>query len=179
MSTPAPAPDALLLFAVLSSTWETVWPGVRHPLEKTFGPVHDLGERLLFTHTDYYNAELGTPLYRRLLYAEKLYPQDQLAEAKLQSNAIEDSWRDPQGRRRINLDPGLLSLERLVLATGKGFTHRIYLKDGIWADLTLIYQKGAWRSFSWTFADYADAPLQAWLTRLRKYYKQQQKTERQ
>ncbi|MFO7717865.1 MAG: DUF4416 family protein [Thermodesulfobacteriota bacterium] len=175
MSTPTPAPDALLVFAVLSSTWETVWPHVGRQLAETFGPVHDFGERLLFTHTDYYNAELGTPLYRRLLYAETLYPQDRLAEAKLQTNAIEDSWRDTQGRRRINLDPGLLSLERLVLATGKGFTHRIYLQEGIWADLTLIYQKGAWRSFSWTFADYAEPTLQAWLTRLREYYKQRRK----
>ncbi|ACV67599.1 DUF4416 family protein [Desulfohalobium retbaense] len=175
MSTPKSAPKAVLVIPVLTSVWQTVWPTLRPRLEAHFGPVHDFGDALFFTHTTYYNTELGTPLYRRLLYADRFYPQDRLAEAKLVTNALEDAFRDAEGNRRINLDPGLLSLERLVLATGKGFTHRIYLKEGIWADLTLMYQKGGWRAFDWTFADYADAPLQAWLTRLRDEYKQARK----
>jgi hypothetical protein len=73
------------------------------------------------------------------------------------------------------LDPGLLTAERLVLATGKESGHRIYLGQGIWGDLTLIYRHGSWQTLDWTFPDYADRPLQSWLTELRSYYKQRLK----
>ena len=58
------------------------------------------------------------------------------------------------GRRQINMDPGFLNEERIILASGKNFTHRVYLRNGIYADLTLIYQKGAYQCLPWTYPDY-------------------------
>ena len=72
-----------------------------------------------------------------------------------------------QGRRRVNIDPGLLLRERFVLATGKNFTHRVYLGQGIYADLTLIYRRDAFQALPWTYPDYTDARLQAFLLRAR------------
>jgi hypothetical protein len=171
MSTPTIPPPAQVVLAVLSARWERVWPDLCRELEQCLGPVcHDSG-LMDFTQTDYYDAELGTPIQRRLLGFERLAPMDSLPELKLWTNELEERHARPDGRRRCNLDPGLLTLERLVLATGKNYTHRIYLGRGIWADLTLIYQFGAWRSFPWTFGDYAGPRLQEHLTRLRERYK--------
>ena len=71
----------------------------------------------------------------------------------------------------FNLDPGFITMQSLVLATGKNFSHRVYLKDGIWADLTLVWQKKQWVDFSWTFPDYAGDAMKSRLTKLRLSYK--------
>ncbi|MFW6216734.1 MAG: DUF4416 family protein, partial [Desulfohalobiaceae bacterium] len=74
--------------------------------------------------------------------------------------------------RLFNLDPGYLTLEQLVLATGKNFTHRIYLDQGVFADLTLVYSKAGWQTLPWTYPDYAGRLLQDILNQLRQRYKQ-------
>ena len=90
-----------------------------------------------------------------------------LPDIKLRTNEIELGL-SREGKRRVNIDPGLLSQERFVLATGKNFTHRIYLRDGIYADLTLIYQNGAYRPLPWTFPDCREAEFLHFLEVLRK-----------
>jgi hypothetical protein len=74
---------------------------------------------------------------------------------KLAANEIEDKFTARQ-RRSVNIDPGYLSQAHLILATGKGYSHRPYLRDGIYADLTLIYQNRQFCSLPWTYPDYAD-----------------------
>lgn len=106
-----------------------------------------------FDLTDYYEPEFGKGLIRCFLAFEGLRPQDSLRAIKL------DTWRLEYenvegGRRRFNLDPGILTLERLVLATGKNYAHRIYLGSGVFADLTLVYRKGGFRGLEWTYRDY-------------------------
>jgi hypothetical protein len=78
--------------------------------------------------------------------------------------------RSAGGRRTANIDPGYLLLERLVLATGKNYSHRIYIGRGIYADLTLIYRDGAYRALPWTYPDYAGEPLRRFLTAVRRKY---------
>jgi len=75
--------------------------------------------------------EMGKPLFRQFLSFEKLISPEQLVEIKLFTNQLEQESAE-QGRRRVNLDPGYLSLDHLVLATGKPCAHRIYLSQGIW-----------------------------------------------
>jgi hypothetical protein len=70
----------------------------------------------------------------------------------------------------VNIDPGYLVHERFVLATGKNFTHRIHLAEGIYADLTLIYTKGAFQTLPWTYPDYADEKMLFFLEGVRKKY---------
>jgi hypothetical protein len=90
---------------------------------------------------------------------------------KLTTNRVEEEYRQ-DGRRRINIDPGYISLERLILATGKNYTHRIYLSKGIYADLTLIFQKRSFRPLEWTFRDYATPEIIGFFNDLRKKYKE-------
>lgn len=121
-----------------------------------FGQLDLLTEARAFTYTDYYEKEMGPSLYRRLASFSSLVQAETLPDIKLFTNDLEMRFADGN-RRRVNLDPGLLSVERLVLATGKNYTHRVYLRDGIYADLTLIYQNGSYRPLPWTYPDYGAA----------------------
>jgi hypothetical protein len=138
-------------------------------LENLFGPVDLVSSWLPFDFTDYYEKEMGRPLYRRLLAFKHLIDQEQLPDIKHQTNAIESDLAR-EGRREVNIDPGYLLYERFVLATGKNYSHRIYVGQGIYADLTLIFQKGAYRPLPWTYPDYADAPMADFLMEVRHKY---------
>ena len=168
MSVPAPPRPAKLLvgfFLARQDLAEAVVAG----LEDLFGPVDLVSGWLAFDYTDYYEREMGSPLHRRLVAFRDLIDQERLPDIKHQTNDLERGFaRD--GRRRVNIDPGYLLLERLVLATGKNFSHRIYLRRGIYADLTLVYRKGRFESLPWTYPDYADARLQDFLFKVRQQY---------
>lgn len=127
-------------------------------LSERFGPLDCLTQPVPFTYTDYYEREMGPGIQRQLGTFLDLVDPDALPAIKLFSNDLERRLSPTEGRQ-VNIDPGLLSEERLVLATGKNFTHRIYLGEGIYGDLTLIYQKGAYRPLPWTYPDYRDPAL--------------------
>ncbi|MBU1229674.1 MAG: DUF4416 family protein [Proteobacteria bacterium] len=178
MSTPRePSPGKLVLSVLAAADWwADAWPDFRAGLVERHGPVDYETPLLPFDHTAYYNQELGRPphgeLFRRLLGFARLVPLDGLVAVKLATNTDERGQARPDGSRRVNLDPGLLTLERLILASGKNFTHRVYLGQGIWADLTLIYnRKSGWVALPWTFPDYATEDMKRRLTELRALYK--------
>jgi len=172
MSIPTAPLPAKLVCSVLSADLASLWPTVVTELEALFGPTDSVSEELPFDFTAYYDRELGTPIARRFLSFARLLPQDGLIAAKLATNALETRLAGPDGRRRVNCDPGLLTQERLVLATGKNFTHRIYLGQGLFADLTLVFQAGSWQTLPWTFPDYASPALRGILTAIRNRYRQ-------
>ncbi len=110
-------------------------------------------------------------MHRRFISFKNLIRSEDIVDTKLATNKVENKYlRD--GKRRVNIDPGYVSLERLILATGKNYTHRIYLSNGIYADLTLIFQKGSFRPLEWTFKDYADPEIIVFFNDLRKKYKE-------
>lgn len=172
MSLPGDPGPAMVVLSVLSARMDALWPELLPRITALFGPVRRMSEKLPFDFTTYYDAELGTPIVRRLMGFSRLASQDALADMKLATNALENALARPDGRRTVNLDPGLLTQERLVLATGKNFGHRIYLRDGIFADLTLVFRKGGWQILPWTFPDYRTPTLQAELTALRGLFRQ-------
>lgn len=135
-------------------------------LTERFGPVDFLTEPKLFTFTDYYEREMGPSLYRQTGSFAQLVQPECLPDIKLFTNKLEGEFSEAS-RRTVNIDPGLLSEERLVLATGKNYIHRIYLRSGIYADLTLIYQEGAYRALPWTYPDYRESDLLHFLGVLR------------
>lgn len=121
-----------------------------------FGPVDLTSPLFSFTQTDYYTAEFGPDLKRRILAFDQLIDPGRLAEIKHVTNALEEEWA-VEGQRRINLDPGYLSLGKLVLATTKDHAHRIYIGQGIYAEVTLYYRHKAFTSWPWSYPDYASA----------------------
>ncbi|MFN2267111.1 MAG: DUF4416 family protein [Desulfonatronovibrio sp.] len=178
MSTPQiPSPGKLIL-SILSSKWDIFWPGLLQELEQEFGKTDYISDEFLFTQTRYYDQELDTPIFRRILSFTNLIPLDGLADTKLFINSLEQRFVQNE-KRTFNLDPGIITLERLVLATGKNFTHRIYIGKGIWADLTLIFTKKDWKTLEWTFPDYASEDIKKHLRTIRNNYQQQLSTHKE
>ena len=138
-------------------------------LGSEFGSFDMVSPWMPFDYTSYYEQEMGAPLFRRLLAFKSLIEQLDLASVKLTTNHLEDQYMR-NGRRRVNIDPGYLSYERFVLASGKNFIHRIYIGQKIYADLTLIYQQGAYQKLPWTYPDYADRPITSFLAQARAKY---------
>ena len=168
MSRPKP-PEPAKLVAGLFTSEKSLCRPIATALEKQFGPVDYISRWLAFDFTNYYAAEMGGPLFRRLLSFERLIVQDQLPDVKCFANELERQWmRD--GKRRVNIDPGYLLSSRFVLATGKNFSHRIYIGRSIYADLTLLYENGRFQTLPWTYPDYADPGLQAVLDQIREKY---------
>ena len=118
-----------------------------------FGPIDKQSEEFPFYLTKYYEPEMGENLLRSFLTFKKyVSPKDQ-AKIKIKTNEIESEFIK-NGCREINLDPGLLTAHNLSLTTGKDFSHRIYIRDGIFAEVTLMVNKGKLAPLPWTYADY-------------------------
>ncbi|MEN8243867.1 MAG: DUF4416 family protein [Thermodesulfobacteriota bacterium] len=168
MSRPASPRPAKLVISLFLQEKNLIQPVVED-LRSCFGELDLVSAWLPFDFTSYYAPEMGEPLFRRVMSFEGLIRQSTLASIKRQTNAIEKAYARA-GRRRVNIDPGYLLAERFVLATGKNFTHRIYIGGGIYADLTLVFQKGAFQTLPWTYPDYAEQRMQLFLTSVRNLY---------
>jgi len=163
-----------LIMGVLS-TLETQHDRLISVLEDNFGPVDMHGPVLDFSFTDYYDSEMGGRPVRYLLLFRNLIDPAALADIKTLTNTLEKQF-SLEGNRRINLDPGLLSLDNLILATCKDRSHRIPLKDGIYAETTLIYQNHDFQRLPWTYADYSSDEVRAVLRSFRTRYRELLKT---
>lgn len=168
MSRPSEPEPAKLVIGVLTGETRLIGPVVER-LCRQFGDIDFLSRWLPFDYTRYYEAEMGTGLFRRMMTFKRLIAQDRLAGIKHATNAVESEFA-VRGGRRINIDPGYLLRERFVLATGKNFSHRIYIGSRVYADLTLVYQKGAFRPLPWTYPDYKAPELHDFLLRVRNKY---------
>ena len=171
MSSPNESEDVKLICSLFSPEEDLV-DNVINEIKEEFGPTDWISPGLFFDRTRYYEKEMGWPLHRRFVTFRKLIRPEYIVEAKLFTNKIENSYLDVT-KRRINIDPGYISLERLVLATGKNYTHRIYLSKGIFADLTLVFHKGSFEPLEWTYRDYSDPEAIDNFNRIRERYKNQ------
>lgn len=108
-------------------------------IEKDFGPIDFRSQDFNFSMTDYYVPEMGAPIYRLFVSNENLISPQEIAKIKLLSNDIEDEFAE-SGKRKVNLDPGYLDYDKVVLASAKYNGDKIYLERGIWADLTLRFK---------------------------------------
>ncbi|MBW2149021.1 MAG: DUF4416 family protein [Deltaproteobacteria bacterium] len=176
MSTPQIPKPVKLVASILSAEPQLLDSGIEE-MEHCFGAVDFSTKPAPFVHTRYYCAEMGGGIHRRFIAFQTLVKRDRLAEIKLCTNRLEEAFRLPGRGRRINIDPGFITLDNLVLATGKNFTHRIYLGSGIYADLTLIYRKGSFRPLPWTYPDYAESSVVHMFNEIRSRYREQLKMQ--
>jgi len=163
--------DVKLICSVFSSEETILRESIRR-LEDLFGRSDWVSPPMFFDRTRYYEREMGWPLHRLFVSFGDLVRPDRIVEAKLSTNELEAKYSRGE-KRRVNIDPGYVSLERLVLATGKNYTHRIYLARGVFADLTLLFQRGTFRPLEWTFPDYASPEMIEIFNRIRARYKAQ------
>ena len=168
MSKPNAAEPVKLVLSVFAVTAEQL-NGTISELSALYGQADFISEQMPFDYTDYYSPEMGGVLVRRFLSMEKLIQPEVLPDIKLATNELELKSAS-RGKRQVNIDPGYLSKAHLILATGKGYTHRPYLRDGIYADLTLIYQGKKFCALPWTYPDYADEKQLSMLSKIREKY---------
>jgi hypothetical protein len=163
-----------LLVMGLLITDLSLLPSLIEELVGRFGPVKAMSEKQKFVYTDYYDEEMGAKPWRLYLCFERLVDPSTLAESKQWTNSLEMAW-EKEGKRVCNLDPGLLTLSSLILATTKSRAHRIPLQSGMYAEVTLIYQAGAFSCLPWTYQDYRSEEVRALLTAWRASYHTQLK----
>lgn len=144
-------------------------------LTRYYGPTDGVSETWPFDATDYYEAEMGPDLRRQFVSFEKLIDPGQLPGIKVHTNDLEAriSYECglPAHHRPVNIDPGYVELSKLVLATTKNGSHRVYLRDGIYAESTLHYHSGQWAAWPWTYPDYAGNRYHAFFEQVRGRYK--------
>ena len=168
MSRPQPPSPAKLVIGLFMKD-KALFAPAAETLSDALGPVDLVSPWLSFDYTSYYESEMGAPLFRRILAFKYLIAQENLPAIKHRTNRLESDYTDG-GHRRINIDPGYLLMERFVLATGKNFSHRIYIGENIYADLTLTYTKRAFQTLPWTYPDYASAEIRQFLLQVRHKY---------
>ncbi|MBI3409240.1 MAG: DUF4416 family protein [Planctomycetes bacterium] len=139
-----------------------------------YGPIALASQDFDFHQTRYYEAAMGIGLKKRFLVFQELVESDALTDIKTATNRLEvelaESGQFPE-TRPLNLDPGLLQLGKFMLATTKDQAHRIYLRDGIYAEVTLRFQDGAFEPWPWTYADYREPDVRAFLGKAREFYR--------
>lgn len=150
-----PAPVQLLIAATSRYTEALRWAG--EIATQHYGAVAFASDAYNFTETDYYTATMGTGLKKQFLLFERLIDPAALAGIKCQTNRWESEYAALAGHtepRPLNLDPGYITAAKLVLASTKDHAHRIYLGDGIYAEVTLAFRHRRWRPLDWTYPDY-------------------------
>jgi len=162
-------PKPVKLVVSLISAEDGILMKAMEDLNSIYGEVDLFSDLLPFDFTRYYDEEMGATLFRRFIAFKKLVQREALADIKKMTNGVEKRYsRD--GCRKVNIDPGVLSGENLVLATTKGFAHRIYLRNGIYADLTLIFRNRSFRAQEWTYPDYRQGEVIELMNGLRRNY---------
>lgn len=137
-------------------------------LESLWGAV-DLASGPFDIETSYYEAEFGGGLRRKIFSFEKPFDSERLASLKSASNALEGRFIQ-DGGRRVNIDPGYLTLDKFVLLSCKNFSHRIYLGEGVYGDLQFIYRDGRYAELPWTYPDWKDPRVLLVLYNIRKRF---------
>jgi len=144
-----------------------------------WGAIALQSERFEFTDTEYYQPSMGDELLKTFFAFEELIDPTELTTAKIDSNNWEDQYRqnsDHAEARPLNLDPGYISLAKLVLATTKDRDHRLYLGKGIYAEVTLHFQARQWQKHPWTYPDYQRPEFQSFFSECREYLKTRRKS---
>lgn len=152
----------------------TVLAAVEAEVLVTLGKIDGRGAVAAWHESKFYESEMGDRLWRGFWSLQSLRSPKALAAAKLQTQAIEDKFRDPvSGGRRVNLDPGYLDMLKVVLASTKNANPRIYLNSGIYAEVTLFYHHGAFHGLAYTYRDYLTPQATEFLKRARSTYVEQ------
>jgi Domain of unknown function (DUF4416) len=177
-------PTALLLLAPFSRHAAALdWAAKRAAAE--WGPIALASPTFDFRETEYYQSTMGSQLKKVFWAFERPFDPAQLAAVKRLTIGWEHEFAAMARRgdakcddsspitdvRPLNLDPGYLTSAKLVLASTKDHTHRIYLRDGIFAEITLFFRHGRWEHHEWTFPDYRRADYQGFFSQVREFLK--------
>ncbi len=164
-------PDPVKLFCGVLHHDSLLWSQAKKELTERFGPIDFESRAYSFDVTTYYEEEMGQGLVRQFVCFERLIDPGEIAEIKLFTNEVEDHFLT-EGKRPVNLDPGYMDFQKLILASAKPGGYKVYHSQGIWADPTLYYEKGRFHEFHWGFPDFRSGQYNEDLLEIRRLYKQ-------
>ncbi len=165
----ASAPAKVKLICGIITSRAELFGQAAEELSNSFGPIDLRAKMAPFDMTHYYDEQMGRPLQRQFVSFAEPIEADKLVDAKLRTNEIEAAFarrlaQVGQPARAVNLDPGYIEPAKLVLASMKNFSHRIYAGCGVYVEVTLMYRKGKWEPLPWTFPDFASGRYDEFLT---------------
>jgi len=154
MGPPHPPEKALLFLALLFASKDIIESSLLVFGER-FGDILFESPESAWSHSHYYDRELGTPVFRRFIFFSSLFDASTLPEIKLDTNTLEDAFSH-NGKRRINIDPGYITSSKVVLASAKDYSHRLYLGRGIYGEVALYFQGNRFNPMPYTYQDYRE-----------------------
>lgn len=166
-------PEKVKLFCGLIFNPEVDFLRVKEKIEGKIGKIDFEAGPFDFNFTDYYEKEMGKNLKRSFISIYELFPLDNLYKVKIFTNEIEKDFLNENGGRKVNIDPGYIDLSKVVLFSTKDYYHRIYIAEGIYAEVTLYYQEKDYRFFQWTYPDYRTENYLNFFRKIREIYKKQ------
>lgn len=140
-------------FVGMLSKESSLFDEIGESLREILGPIDEESPIWPWDHTDYYEKEMGKGLMRKFLFFSDLIGPEKLPDIKIKTMEIERLYTK-DGKRRINLDPGYLHPAKVVLSTRKDYSHRIYLRDGVYAEVTLYFRNHSFNPFPYTYPDF-------------------------
>lgn len=163
-----PHEDVCLICGMLTA-FPTLFERAGQAMSQRFGCVSCESDIVPFDFTDYYRPQMGEHIQRKFVAFERPFDPAALPDVKLWAGELEGQLAGPEFPvpRPINLDPGYVTHAKLVLATTKDHAHRIYLRDGIYAEVTLTFVDGAFRALPWTYPDYRTEAYRRFFKRVR------------
>ena len=167
-----------LIFGILAADKRCMDAAVE-TVRREFGEPDLSSDVWPFTQTDYYFSQTGGNILRRFLSIETLVDPGELAAVKHRTNEVERRLAKTLGTglpRPVNLDPGIVEPSKLVLATTKNYSHRIYIGDKIYAEVTLMYGRGGWQAMPYTYSDYRQRRYIGFFERVRRRLLEQLKS---
>lgn len=169
-----------LIVGILAANEECLQAAVE-AIVSEFGKADLVSDVWPFTQTGYYNKETGENILRQFVSIESLIDPGELAGIKHRTNKLEQELAGKLNvnlPRPVNLDPGVIEASKLILATTKNYSHRIYIGKKMYAEVTLIFDKGAWQSLPYTYPDYKQECYHKFFNKVRKQLLEQLKSER-
>lgn len=146
-------------------------------LTELYGEIDVVSDEYTFSKfSNFYDCEMKGIVLKRFISFRNCFNPAEFANIKLQTNIIEDEFAN-DGNRIVNIDPCLLSHGRFLMATTKPASFRIPIRDGIYADLSLVYAKGQWMHFYWTYFDVKTDFIKQYLIKVRKQYLEQRRAQ--
>jgi hypothetical protein len=171
MSDPIIPPKAKLFIGIIFSSAE-VLAAVEKILFKKFGEIDYRTKNIPFKHTKYY-SDMVSAQFKVLLSFRKLIRREDIVEIKLYTNKLEKQFSENK-IRKVNIDPGYLTLSNVYLATCKEFFHRAYLRKGVYLENEYRYVAKHYQPWDWTYPDYQKSDYLFFFHEVRRMYHNQQ-----
>ncbi len=167
-------PNPANLICAVTFSPQLDYEEIEYALTEIFGEIEDRSSFYDFDlFTNYYEEEMGKNLKKYFISFKELVKRSEIADIKLKTNELELEFAKREKdtfKRQANIDPGYVAEAQLVLPTVKGYAHRIYLRNGIFAEVTLIFEEKSFKPLPWTYPDYKTHLAIEFFNRVRKRY---------